>query len=100
MENKFSLKGKVIVVTGGTGILGNSFVKGIVEAGAAVGILGRNKQIAEERADAINKNGGQAIALIADALSEIDLKAAKDKVKEAQTALACCKNPKKKGCMP
>ena len=29
-----------------------------------------------------------------------DAKAAKDKVKEAQTALACCKNPKKKGCTP
>jgi len=29
-----------------------------------------------------------------------DGKAAKDKVKEAQTALACCKNPKKKGCTP
>ena len=27
-----------------------------------------------------------------------DTKAAKDKVKEAQTALGCCKNPKKKGC--
>jgi hypothetical protein len=29
-----------------------------------------------------------------------DAKAAKDKVKEAKTALACCKNPKKKGCTP
>jgi len=29
-----------------------------------------------------------------------DGKAAKDKVKEAQNALACCKNPKKKGCTP
>ncbi len=29
-----------------------------------------------------------------------DSKAAKDKVKEAQNALACCKNPKKKGCTP
>jgi hypothetical protein len=27
-----------------------------------------------------------------------DGKAAKDKVKDAKTALACCKNPKKKGC--
>ena len=27
-----------------------------------------------------------------------DAKAAKDKVKEAKTALGCCKNPKKKGC--
>jgi hypothetical protein len=29
-----------------------------------------------------------------------DTKAAKDKVKEAKTALACCKTPKKKGCTP
>ncbi|RYU90882.1 SDR family oxidoreductase [Mucilaginibacter terrigena] len=76
MENNFSLKGKVIVVTGGTGILGKSFIDGIVAAGGAVGILGRNRQVAEERADAINKNGGQAIALIADVLKIDELKAA------------------------
>jgi hypothetical protein len=29
-----------------------------------------------------------------------DGKAAKDKVKEAKTALDCCKNPKKKDCAP
>jgi NAD(P)-dependent dehydrogenase (short-subunit alcohol dehydrogenase family) len=80
VENKYSLEGKVIVVTGGTGILGNSFVNGIVEAGGAVGILGRNKEIAEERADAINKNGGKAIALVADVMSQDELKVAKDKI--------------------
>ncbi|MEO7216042.1 SDR family oxidoreductase [Mucilaginibacter sp.] len=80
MENQYSLAGKVIVVTGGTGILGNSFVNGIVAAGGTVGILGRNEQVAEERAEAINKNGGQAIALIADAMDEAALIAAKDKL--------------------
>jgi NAD(P)-dependent dehydrogenase (short-subunit alcohol dehydrogenase family) len=80
MENNFSLKDKVIVVTGGTGILGNSFINGIVEAGGAVGILGRNEQVAEERAEAINKNGGQAIALVADVLDDVSLKAAKEKL--------------------
>ncbi|MES2808968.1 MAG: SDR family oxidoreductase [Bacteroidota bacterium] len=80
MENNFSLKGKVIVVTGGTGILGKSFVDGIVEAGGYVGILGRNKEVAEERAAKINAEGGQAIALIADALDEEALVAAKDQV--------------------
>ena len=50
MENAYSLKDKVIVVTGGTGILGNSFVNAIVEAGGIVGIMGRNKEIAEKRA--------------------------------------------------
>jgi NAD(P)-dependent dehydrogenase (short-subunit alcohol dehydrogenase family) len=77
MENIYSLKGKVIIVTGGTGILGNSFINGIVEAGGAVGILGRNKEVAEERAEAINKNGGQAIALVADVLDEASLIAAR-----------------------
>jgi NAD(P)-dependent dehydrogenase (short-subunit alcohol dehydrogenase family) len=77
MGNIYSLKGKVIVVTGGTGILGNSFINGIVEAGGAVGILGRNKEVAEERAEAINKNGGQALALVADVLDEVSLTAAR-----------------------
>ncbi|GAA3977310.1 SDR family oxidoreductase [Mucilaginibacter dorajii] len=80
MENNFSLAGKVIVVTGGTGILGNAFVNGIVAAGGAVGILGRNAQVAEERAAAINQNGGKAVALVADVLNEADLEAAKNKL--------------------
>ncbi|WP_461452095.1 SDR family oxidoreductase [Mucilaginibacter sp.] len=80
MEDQFSLAGKVIVVTGGTGILGNSFVNGIVAAGGAVAILGRNKAVAEERTEAINKNGGKAIALIADVLNENELEQAKIKL--------------------
>lgn len=79
MQNDFSLQGKVIVVTGGTGILGNSFINGIVKAGGAVGILGRNKDVAEQRAQAINDNGGKAIALIADVMNEEQLVGAKDK---------------------
>lgn len=83
MEGGFSLAGKVIVVTGGTGILGNSFINGIVEAGGAVGILGRNEKVANERADAINRNGGKAIALVADAMNVEQLRAAKDKLVDA-----------------
>ena len=79
----FSLKDKAIVVTGGTGILGNSFVNAIVEAGGAVGILGRKENIAVERADAINKQGGKAIALVTDAMDEQQLHKAKDKMLQA-----------------
>ena len=80
MEQSFSLKDKVIVVTGGTGILGKAFIDAIVEAGGIVGILGRNEKVANERADEINKNGGKANALIADAMNEEQLIAARDKV--------------------
>lgn len=73
MSHSFSLEGKVIVVTGGTGILGKSFIDCIAEAGGTVGILGRNRAIAEERATKINKEGGKAIALCADVTNRNDL---------------------------
>jgi NAD(P)-dependent dehydrogenase (short-subunit alcohol dehydrogenase family) len=80
MNNQFSLKDKVIVLTGGTGIIGKSFIKGITEAGGIVCILGRNEEVANERTAEVIKNGGQALALIADVLDEAALETAKDKV--------------------
>lgn len=76
MEPNFSLAGKVIVVTGGTGVLGGAFVEAIAAAGGVVGILGRNEKIANERANAINQKGGQALALIADVSNESQLESA------------------------
>lgn len=75
----FSLKNKVIIVTGGTGILGNAFVEAITEAGGAVGILGRNESIARQRAEAVNGKGGKALALVADVLNDEQLRVAKEK---------------------
>lgn len=79
-KTKRSLENKVVIVTGGTGILGYSFINGISEAGGIVGILGRNSEVAQKRARIINDNGGKAIALIADVLNEEELHAAKNKV--------------------
>ena len=75
----YSLNGKVIIVTGGTGILGGAFINGIVKAGGAVGILGRNEKVANERAEEINRAGGRALALIADVMKEDELVAAREK---------------------
>ncbi|MEO8406429.1 MAG: SDR family NAD(P)-dependent oxidoreductase, partial [Chitinophagaceae bacterium] len=74
------LQDKVIIVTGGTGVLGYDFNKALAAAGAVVGILGRNKTVAEQRAKEINDNGGRAIALAADVLKEYELVAAKEKI--------------------
>src|SRR6202000_2424589 len=71
---------KVIMIPGGTGILGHSFIKGIAEAGGIAGILGRNEAVAHERAETIRQNGGQAIALVADVLNGDQLTAAKEQV--------------------
>lgn len=80
IKNEFSLAGKAIVVTGGTGILGKAFINGIASAGGKVGVLGRNKKVADERVGAIKNNGGQAVALIADVTKEEPLLEAKKRM--------------------
>ncbi len=77
---QFSLKDKVIIVTGGTGVLGSAFVMAIARAGARVAVLGRNRERAEARVKAIEKEGGEAIALQADVLEEEQIYAAREKV--------------------
>lgn len=79
----FSLKEKVIIVTGGTGILGKAFVRGIADAGGIVGVLGRNQKMADERAASIVKNGGKAISLIADVTKKDQLEDARKKTMDA-----------------
>lgn len=79
-KNEILLNDKVIIITGGTGVLGQAFINGIANAGGTVGILGRNEKVASERVDAVISKGGKAIALIADVTSEQQLVAAKEKI--------------------
>jgi len=60
-QELFSLKGKVIIVTGGTGILGKAFIDGIIDFGGTAVIVGRNEEEGTKRADAINAAGGMAL---------------------------------------
>jgi NAD(P)-dependent dehydrogenase (short-subunit alcohol dehydrogenase family) len=76
--NLFDIKGKVAVVTGGTGVLGGSMAKGLARAGVKVGILGRRKENADLIVNEIIKEGGRAIALPADVLDENQLISARD----------------------
>ena len=80
--NKFSLKDKVIVITGGTGILGKSFVNAVADAEATVIIIGRNEEKGQERAEEVIAKGGQALFVKADVLDEASVKAAADLIVE------------------
>lgn len=80
MENRFSLKDKVIVITGGTGVLGNTFIKGVTEAGGIACILGRNTEVAQQRAQHVNELGNRAMALTADVLNEAQLISAREEI--------------------
>lgn len=77
---RFSLKGKVIVVTGGTGILGKAFVKALAEAGAKICIIGRNQEKAEERVKMVQTLGAEALAVVADVMDEDSVRRAKEQI--------------------
>ena len=74
----FSLQDKVIVVTGGTGILGKAFIEGIVSFGGTAVIVGRNEEEGNKRATEINANGGKALFIKGNVLDEKDMEKVRD----------------------
>ena len=82
IENLFSLKDKVVVVTGATGVLGEAFLQGLNAAEATLVVIGRNEEVAKLRAQEVTDAGGKAIYIIADVLDEQALIAAKTRIIE------------------
>ncbi len=82
-NNPFDLSGRVAVVTGGYGVLGGSMADALAASGAKVAILGRNAEAAEAKVQALRDNGTDALALVADALDEAQLKSARQKLLDA-----------------
>ncbi|MFD2742769.1 MULTISPECIES: SDR family oxidoreductase [Sphingobacterium] len=80
--DKFSLAGKVIVVTGATGVLGKSFVSALAQAGAKVVIIGRNEARATERVALVKSFGAEGMMIVADVLDEKSMQHAKDAILE------------------
>ncbi len=66
----FSVKNKVVIITGGTGILGGGIAKYLASESAKVVILGRNIEQGEQLLKEIKQNGGEAIFLTTDVLSK------------------------------
>ncbi len=71
--NPFDLSGKTAVVTGSSLGIGRSIAEHMARAGAAVVISSRKEKACQEVAEAINKEGGRAIAVRANVSSVDDL---------------------------
>lgn len=81
-KNQTELKNKVVVVSGGAGALGGTVASFMGDRGARVVILGRTTKNVKEKEGQILNNGGQALGLVADVLSQTDLEQARDKTLE------------------
>jgi 2-deoxy-D-gluconate 3-dehydrogenase len=64
--SRFSLNGRVAIVTGGNGGIGLGMAKGLAAAGAAILIVGRNAEKNAAALAEIHAAGGRAEAFIAD----------------------------------
>jgi gluconate 5-dehydrogenase len=76
----FRLDGKVALVTGGYGGIGEAVSRGLAAAGAKVGVSGHNAEKAAACAEAIRKQGGDAFAATFDSVSVAETRRMVDEV--------------------
>ena len=62
----FDIKDQLVVITGGTGVLGRAIGSHLAHEGAKVALLGRRKDVGEELAEDIRKQGGHATFMVCD----------------------------------
>jgi len=64
----FDVKGKIAVVTGGTGVLGGVLAMGLAEAGAYVVVVGRRREAGEAMVASMHDRGYKGLFVQADVL--------------------------------
>lgn len=80
IEDLFDIKGKVVILTGGGGVLAGAIAEGLAMAGAKVVLLGRSIENIEARAQSIQSKGGVALAIQGDVLDLKSLESANDQI--------------------
>ncbi|AOH42824.1 D-mannonate oxidoreductase [Anaerolineaceae bacterium oral taxon 439] len=76
MIPSFEIQGKVVVVTGGGGVICGGQAKMCGELGAKVAVLDLFQEAADRVAAEINENGGEAIGVACNVLEKSDVEAA------------------------
>ena len=79
MNEIFSVKDQVVVITGGTGVLGRCIGEYLATQGAKVVLMGRRKDEGDEIVAGITAKGGEAMFLVTDVM---DQKVVEDNCKE------------------
>jgi len=80
--NLFNVQGKVIVITGGSGILGSEIARGLVRAEAKVVILDRNKEAGTSLCKELNVEFDAAIFIETDVLQKKSVEKALNRIIE------------------
>ena len=70
MKNLFDIKDYVVVITGGTGVLGCEIGKYLALQGAHVVLLGRKEEVGKEIVSDIQQQGGDAMFMQCDVMNQ------------------------------
>ena len=79
---KIDLTDKVVVATGGTGVLGGAWVDALAACGAKIALLGRNPDKLVDKVEEIKAKGGVAIGVKGDVVDSTSLKEAHNEILE------------------
>jgi len=82
MKNLFDIKDHVVVITGGTGVLGREIGKYLSLQGARVVLLGRKEEVGKEIVASIQAEGGEARFIQSDVTKKESVEAARDEIME------------------
>jgi NAD(P)-dependent dehydrogenase (short-subunit alcohol dehydrogenase family) len=83
VQASFDVRGRIVVITGGSGHLGRVMASALAQAGAQVAILGRHVETAQTVAQAIQAEGGTAQGIACDVLSRADLERSREQITSA-----------------
>jgi NAD(P)-dependent dehydrogenase (short-subunit alcohol dehydrogenase family) len=79
----FDVRGRSVVITGGSGHLGRVMASALAQAGAQVAILARHVETVQKVAETIQSEGGKALGVAADVLDRASLERSREQVTSA-----------------
>ena len=70
MNELFNIKDRVVVLTGGTGVLGKAIALYLAKQGAKVVVMGRRVEAGEAIVKLIREEGGEGMFLVTDVMNQ------------------------------
>ena len=79
-SNLFDIRDRVVVITGGTGVLGREIGKYLALEGAKVALLGRRKEVGDALITDILSLGGEAVFYSCDVMDMASVESVCEKI--------------------